>query len=410
MKNKRIPGMAALAGGIALVMFLAGCAAPEVSFEYQALDSEHGHNLVMDVNNDGLNDIATVVSGENGGFIWYEYENAESFSKHVILEHFFSRGDRVAAADIDQDGDQDVVVGFRKDSDLYVSWLRNPLPDGDPAEAGSWEHIIIGYQGTEEQGSTSYIKDIGVADFDGDGKLDVATRANEVSRIFFQESPGKWTKLVEIKHDDHEGMDVADLDQDGDPDIVLNGFWFETPPNPRQDPFPRHNIDEKWFTQTENSWRDDNATVTVADITGDGLPDVLISHSEKPGFPISLYTVPSASQARTGPWTEIHVAETFDFCQTLDVADVDNDGDPDVLAAKFERDHESGQWMNKPPYPVAIFYNTDGKGTAWERSDIANRSMYSGIFGDVGSDGDQDIVGPRSYWTGPTDYYENQLR
>jgi len=33
--------------------------------------------------------------------------------------------------------------------------------------------------------------------------------------------------------------------------------------------------------------------------------------------------------------------------------------------------------------------------------------LYAGVVGDVDSDGDLDLVGPRSYWTGPTDWYEN---
>ncbi len=284
------------------------------------------------------------------------------------------------------------------------------MPDGDPAGVGGWELIQAGRQGPAENVDLSYIKDLALTDFDGDGKLDIATRTHHWSRIFFQDSPAKWVKGFEIEHESHEGMDVGDPDADGDPDIVLNGFWYETPDNPRNGDFVRREIDDQWYTQTEGTWRDNNAVVKVADLTGDGLDDVLISHSEKPGFPIMLYTAPTGEAARTGEWDAREVEAEFDFCQTLDAGDIDNDGDMDILAAKFERDHGSEQFRNYPPFPVVIYFNVNGNGLAWERTTLSERGMYAGMMGDVESDGDVDVLGPRSYWKGPTDLYMNRLK
>jgi len=143
-------------------------------------------------------------------------------------------------------------------------------------------------------------------------------------------------------------------------------------------------------------------------LNGDGLLDIIISHSELPGYPISIYMAESREDVRLDKWREVKVAERFDFCQTLDAGDVDNDGDIDILAAKFERDHNSAQWRNKPPYPVVLFRNVRGDGSRWERKEISGEGMYAGVLGDVGSDGDLDIVGPRTYWEGPIRLWENQ--
>jgi hypothetical protein len=113
--------------------------------------------------------------------------------------------------------------------------------------------------------------------------------------------------------------------------------------------------------------------------------------------------VESPAQARTGPWREHVIAEVFDWCETLQVGDINGDGHLDVMAAKFERDHKNPKYMNKPPFPILVFYNLLGDGSRWTSQQISEAGVYAGVLGDVGSDGDLDIIGPRSYWTGPVE-------
>jgi hypothetical protein len=121
-----------------------------------------------------------------------------------------------------------------------------------------------------------------------------------------------------------------------------------------------------------------------------------------------MYTVNTIEDLINDSWTEIRIAEQYDFCQTLDAGDIDNDGDIDILAAKFKR--EPGNiWSNTPPYPVSVFYNVSGNGLSWKEEILSDSSMYAGILGDVGSDGDLDIVGSKSYFTGPLNMWENLI-
>jgi hypothetical protein len=413
MRNQKVTVMyLSLLALLCVILFFSCAQKPaEVQFVYKELDEGHGKNLVADIDNDGVNDIITIGYGEES-LVLNKSNKQGGFEKHVLLKNAKFKGDRVEVADIDSDGDLDFVAGSgEENSDLYLNWIRNPLPSGNPLDAAAWEVVLISHHGqkTRELEPTSYVKDIVTVDFNNDGKLDIGTRANVMTRVFLQISPDEWAEPVKLPHDDHEGMDAGDMDKDGDPDLVLNGFWFETPDDPANDEFIRHDIDKKWFTQTEDTWRDDNASVKVADMNGDGLLDLLISQSEKPGFPISIYSVASVEQVKTGPWTETKVIDVFDFCQTLDAGDIDSDGDLDIIAAQFERDHGGERWRNYPPFPVSVFYNVNGDGSVWKEQKLSELGMYAGTLGDVGSDGDLDIVGPRSYWTGPTDFYENML-
>ncbi len=381
----------------------------QVEFNYRSIENYIGHTMIGDIDGDGKNDLVLhehtdpmhiKVDGRKPRISWFKYPDYTNYT--IAFGDFM--GDRFAVEDINSDGSPDIVSAVAMNPDYEgpkeIYWYENPVPEGSPIENQSWKgHMIGNHEGA--------VKDIKAGDIDGNGKLDIVIRSHDFTSLFFHLDKS-WV-YKKITHQRKEGLDIADIDLDGDLDIIMNGFWFEAPNNPIEEDFIFHNIDEKWYTQNEGSWQDNNCYVGSADLNKDGIPDILLSHSEKEGYPLSWYSVPSLDKVKTGPWEEHQIVEVFDWCETVDIGDVDNDGTLDVLAAKFRRHNKPGEGtFNLPPYPISVFYNKKGDASAWTRQDIDQEGIYAGSFGDLGSDGDIDIVGPLSYFTGPLRIWENK--
>jgi hypothetical protein len=379
--------------GLLLVCFLfLPAAATVLEFQQIIIDKDAiGHREVGDVNRDGKNDIVAVNQGENENsslLVWYRYPDWKKF----IIANTAQFGDfskyrscDMEIADIDGDGDLDVIgrIGppsAKRNAEGMNCWFENPLPKENPEKVEWIKHDI---------GEGAYAKDLEVRDINGDRRLDLFSRAHDELYIFIHQGQN-WDKITVNIHA-IEGMEVADLDRDGDPDAVLNGYWIETPENLTEDKWIEHTIDEKWYNQTERKPNEKGilncCKVTLADMNKDGCLDVIISHSERIDYPVSWYEAPA--DPRYGEWKE-HVIGQIDKCHSLKVADFDIDGDLDVFVGEMPNLEEEA------PYQVGIFLN-QGNSMEWIFQEIHKMGCYSGQIGDVDNDGDIDLVGLRNH-------------
>jgi len=103
----------------------------KVSFDYaRAVNNKDSQfTNTADINGDGKLDILAFKGGDSGFISWYEYP---SFRRHIVRKGNFNAG-RPLAADVDRDGDMDLVVA--KKSNRHVYWYENPLPGGNPIES-----------------------------------------------------------------------------------------------------------------------------------------------------------------------------------------------------------------------------------------------------------------------------------
>jgi hypothetical protein len=198
--------------------------------------------------------------------------------------------------------------------------------------------------------------------------------------------------MREMNHNEREGLDVGDLDGDGDADIVLNGYWFETPDDPRHGSYLLHAIDSKWYTQ-DIGGEGNSCKVAVADIDGNGKNDVVFTQSECVGYPVSWY---STDDPRNGPWAEHVIIAQCDDCHNLQTADFNNDGHLDVLTGGMPQSIHRGLYL----------YLGNG-GTSWSEIVIQQAGSYSAVIGDLGNDFDQDVVTIRQWNEPPTEIWRN---
>ena len=150
-----------------------------------------------------------VLAGAWASITWWENDGTpadDDWTEHTI-DNGFSSAYSVYAADVDGDGDMDVLGASKALDD--ISWWEN---DGTPA-TGTWtEHPID----AEFDGAWS----VNAADVDGDGDMDVLGAAYYHDDITWWENDGSqsWTEHT-IDPDFNGAFSVYAVDVDGDGDM-----------------------------------------------------------------------------------------------------------------------------------------------------------------------------------------------
>ncbi len=385
--------------------------AQEISFETSVVTNSVAlHPMIFDVDRDGKNDIVIVddYNDPEGNdatntktITWFSCMGTAGgggFRRHVISAINY-RSCSIANADIDNDGYSDIIGRYDTDGDDNnetgnIFWLKNPY-GSDKYDGRAWKLTDIGF--------STYAKDIVATDFNNDGKTDIVARCvDECLRIYIQSSPVKWT-VIKIDAPHHDGTDVADMDNDGDPDIVINGIWYETPENLVKGVWTKHDYAPRWYKQKtgkNGAWFDNNCKVALNDIDKDGWTDIFISNAENTGYAICWYKNPGKGSDKE--WEE-HVIGYMDFAHTLQIADMDNDGDQDVVSGSLIA------WNSPDPqgyHPVTLFINK-GNNMEWSKQILSEKGCYSGTTGDIDDDGDMDFVASGNWNKAPLYLWRN---
>lgn len=372
-----------LAAATAAAILWATGAPAEVKFRHFVADEQAGTGgsditIVGDINGDGLADIVEATKG--GEVIWYENP---SLKRHDIYKANFKWSCEGEIADINGDHWNDIVLVSWYESKHY--WLENPGKSG-----GDWKLHLIG------DGIRGH--DVEVADLDGDGKPEVIVRSETWPRvnasakeiqIWKQAGPDRWTKTV-IMTGEGGGIKAADVDRDGDIDIITGGRWFEN--DGKGGGWKEHVLDGAAPTY---------AKIEFADINGDNRRDIIITPSEthaafKERGAVAWYEQPA--NPRTDPWPKHVIDPDMGDMHTLSIADIDGNGTLDIFSGQM---HNSDGDKHE-----VILYLNEGKGLRWTRQVISTAGTHQGFAFDLGGDGDYDLVGV-NYNTNRLEIWEN---
>ncbi len=171
-----------------------------------------------DLNDDGHSDLAVTMYSRNEVALW-QGDGTGAFVEH---SRFASRGklpQRIELADVDHDGELDIVVSHRHADDSIVIFYG----EGDFQFPISQE-IMLG----EERGAIEFaISDIVVDDFDGDGKQDIAAACPKAGVVVVcrnqSERDGGPQRFSIESYDFGEAAPnavcVSDFNQDGKKDL-----------------------------------------------------------------------------------------------------------------------------------------------------------------------------------------------
>ncbi len=341
------------------------------------IDGDGNLDVVAGRRPQGGNEPMILVWFENPGSLSESWKDTEvGTSNHPI--------DRVEVADLNGDGANDIVISEErfpgKEPDGNLFWYLNPGSRGNV----NWERnrIVTQYS----------MNNLDVADLDLDGDVDLITSEHKgpqlETQIWVNDGSGKFNKIsIDEGKESHLGTKLADLDKDGDLDLVSAGWdQYQFIHVWRNDAIPSdpikwtHYSTEKGDLPAPNTGNEQTASL-VLDIDKDGIDDFVIT--ERTTAPSMVwYKFNNYSWNRyvldDGP-LRIEAGSTH--------YDIDGDGDEDIVFGGESQSNEVWWWEN--PYPD---YDP---GKPWTRRTIKSsggNKHHDQLFGDFDGDEREELV------------------
>lgn len=405
----------------AKLLFLLGDGTGNFHEAHVATGFENHENRVADLDGDGdLDILGKPYNWETPRLdIWLNQSicTPESLAtlpqwrRHVIDAKRPWRAIFIDSADVDGDGDADIVTGgwwYKNPGIPAYEWERHPFGeqlqnmalvhdldgDGDvdvlgTAGRGSKANTDFAWAQNDGMGNFAIHENIAAGDGDFLQGVTVLAGVNEgrdaivlswhaeskpLQLLTIPAAPvvDEWSIRPLSATSQAEEITAADIDRDGDEDLMLGTQWLRNEGD---------GVDWTAFTLAPDTMPDRHR---LADLNGDGRLDVVVGF-EGIGVPakVAWYVQPTDP---TLPWPE-EVIDRPIGPMSLDLRDMDDDGDQDVIVGEHIPDDPATA-------ELYIYENLDEQGGAWQRHLVHRGDEHhdGAQTVDIDGDGDQDII------------------
>ena len=369
--------------------------------------------LALDVDNDNDMDVVAC-SFRDDRFVWFENLNGQaSFGTMQLIDSGLENPNSIYTADIDMDNDLDLFLTTHNDD--TIAWYENIDGEGDFGNANvissdsdypnsvyagdingdgfvdaiataTFDHEVVWFQNLDGLGTFGQAnlviskaiepQSVVAADIDEDGDMDVLSASKEDDKIAWYENMNglgtEWVQNV-MSSGANSARDVStiDIDNDGDLDVLSASYndgkiaWYE-------------NLDGLGdFSGQQLITTNANLATSVlgADLDGDGDNDVLFCSGSQPG---KIGWIENTDGIGTFGPLQV-VSALVNRPRSVSAADIDGDGDNDIIVASSEDDK------------IAWYENTDGQGNFGQQIIVSTESDFPMSVFAVDIDGDNDI-------------------
>jgi hypothetical protein len=319
-----------------------------------------------DMDGDGDLDVLSA-SSDDHKIAWYEnIDGLGSFGVQQLISTEAREARSVHAADVDGDGDLDVLSASSGDS--KIAWYENVDASG---EFGSQQII------SRDVMEATLVQ---TADIDQDGNLDVLSVSIADRKIaWYDNADGSGSfdsQHVVSLVPDVEDVHLSDLDDDGDVDVLVGSLydgvvWYENVDGAGA--FDEYHRIDTYYWEAQS--------VHAADVDADGDLDLIAGMRFFEMYPFASRLEWYDNIDGHGQFDNARVISNFGT-DAIDLADLDGDDDLDLLTASYGDDK------------VAWFENTDGKGSFGGQLMIAVDAIGANDVhaADMNGDGNLDVV------------------